>query len=47
MITVYKLYIHYNGVSIYATKNPRRERTVMIIGHAAAMGTSQLPLHLE
>jgi len=38
-ITVYKLYIHYNGVIIYATKNPGRQRTVVIIGHAA-MGTS-------
>jgi len=26
MITVYKLYIHYTGVSIYATKNPEENK---------------------
>jgi len=33
MITVYKLYIHYNGVIIFATKKPRREQTIMIGGN--------------
>jgi len=36
---IFKLYIHYSGVIIFATKKPRREQTIMI-GRTTEMSQS-------